>query len=381
MQAWEVHMKVFVSSVEGGLEAERIAARRAIALLGHDPILVEDFTARSMSPQVACLTAVREADTVVLILGRRYGDKQPSGLSATHEEFKEAQGKRPILTFIQTGEPEPEQAALIREASSWERGLFREFFSDAQELHDKVARAMHHHAVASASSPLDPDALKARALAMLPTVRRDSGTPFLELAIASGPSQAILRPAQIEDEALVRALQRQALFGPPVVLDVNVGTRHGLADEALFIEQPGRHGESARIVLWPSGDIALRLPLGRNDRGMGLPVIIQETVAAKLADALAYSAWLLDHIDPTQRLTHVALAARVLGGSAFGWRTEREHAASPNSGSMMGFGREDELSTPVTLSPVHMARPALVMHAARMNEDLVALLRRRWTRG
>src|SRR3546814_13900991 len=75
---------------------------------------------------------------------------------------------------------------------------------------------------------------------------------------------------------------------------------------------------------------------------MGLPVVVEEVVASRLAAAVGYAAWLLNHIDPTERITHVALAAALIGEGAMGWRTRSEHAASPTSGSFDAFGRERE---------------------------------------
>ena len=77
-------MKVFVSSLISGMEAERAAVKDAIETLGHQPLMAEDFGARPSSPQITCLHGVREADVVVLVLGPRYGSRQPSGISATH---------------------------------------------------------------------------------------------------------------------------------------------------------------------------------------------------------------------------------------------------------------------------------------------------------
>ena len=60
-------MKVFISSLISGMEAERAAAKKAIALFRHQPVMAEDFGARPNSPQVACLSGLRDADAVVLI--------------------------------------------------------------------------------------------------------------------------------------------------------------------------------------------------------------------------------------------------------------------------------------------------------------------------
>jgi hypothetical protein len=83
-------MKIFISSLITGMEQIRTAARNAITILGHEPVVAEDFGALPHTPQVACLDGLRRSAAVVLILGARYGAKQISGLSATHEEYREA---------------------------------------------------------------------------------------------------------------------------------------------------------------------------------------------------------------------------------------------------------------------------------------------------
>lgn len=90
-------MKVFISSLIAGFEPFREAVRSAVTTLRHEPVMAEDFGARPSSPQVACLSGLREADAVVLVLGDRYGAVQASGLSATHEEYREAQGRKPVI--------------------------------------------------------------------------------------------------------------------------------------------------------------------------------------------------------------------------------------------------------------------------------------------
>lgn len=68
---------------------------------------------------------------MILILGSRYGDLQASGLSATHEEYREARDTRPVLVFIQQGvDPEPQQDEFIREVQGWEQGHFTAGFED-----------------------------------------------------------------------------------------------------------------------------------------------------------------------------------------------------------------------------------------------------------
>lgn len=375
-------MRIFVSSLITGLEAERAAARRAIERLGHQAAMAEDFGARPTSPQVACLSELRSSDLVVLILGPRYGSKQSSGLSATHEEFREARGRKPTLTFVQDSDPEPEQAALINEASGWEPGLFREGFASPEELGDRITAAIHRYELANATAPMDPIALRARALALLPEPRSHYSRPSLSVAIAAGPDQAILRPAEIEHQSLRDAIEQQVLFGTPPLFDRRLGSDSALEHGALVIRQGSQHGSEghAQIRLWENGDVYLETPLDRADRSMEMSVIIQETLEHRLEASLAFLGWLLGRVDPTERITHVVPAVRLTGGGALAWRTQAEHAASPRSVSMMMFGREEERDVAVLLTPPHMPRPALTVNAARIIEDVVVLLRRRWDR-
>lgn len=134
-------MKIFISSLITGMEPFRLAAKEAIIQLGHDPIMAEDFGARPHSPQIACLDGLRQSGLVVLILGSGYGAKQPTGLSATHEEYREAKQGHPVIAFVQENvERAGDQAAFVKEVQAWEGGLFRGGFDTAEKL-KKISRA------------------------------------------------------------------------------------------------------------------------------------------------------------------------------------------------------------------------------------------------
>ena len=372
-------MKVFVSSLISGMEAERAAAREAISLLRHEPVVAEEFGAKASSPQVACLTGLRESDLVVLLLGVRYGAKQPSGLSATREEYRDARGRKPILVFVEEGIPDPDQAGFIEEAGAWAGGMHWVRYSTPGELRDLITRALHDFTLTRASVPLDPAALAQRARDILGEDRCDrSSGVALHLSIAAGPASEILRPAELEAPGLMDAIVERALFGTLAVFDRRIGTQSGLRSESLVAYQELTNGELAEIRIWSSGDVRLILPAKEEGRSSGFAVAIEEIVALRLAGAIAYANWLLGRVDPTERITHVALAAALVGEGAMGWRTRSERAASPNSGSFGGFGSEREREEPVMLTPPHRVRAALAMDANRIIEDLIVLLRRRW---
>ncbi|GGK16721.1 DUF4062 domain-containing protein [Luteimonas terricola] len=370
-------MKVFVSSLITGMEAERAAARHAIHVMRSEAVMAEEFGARASSPQVACLQGLRDADAVVLILGDRYGAKQESGVSATHEEFLEARGRKPILTFVRTQDPEPDQTAFIREIGEWAGGGLYQTFTTPENLGDHVIRALRDLELARAGTPLDPAALVRRAVDIMPEQTRDQSEMQLHLTLAPGPQAALLRPAQIEAHQLADDLAQRAYFGQPPILDRRIGIDHRLDDQALVLFQGDRYHHKAEIRLWGTGCARLVLPIGRST-DMGFAALIEEEVAERIEAGLAFFAWLLARIDPTERQSHVALAARIAGRDAMAWRTRAEQDVSPRSGSITVWGREGEREAPVQLTPAYMARQALAMDARTVAEDLLVLLRRRW---
>ena len=105
-------MKAFISSVISGFGDLRDAAAEAVKALRHEAIRAEDFGASTATPQQVCLEGVRRADFMVLLLGGRYGDLQPSGMSATQEEFREARDRMEVMAFVQDGVSAEEEPAL-----------------------------------------------------------------------------------------------------------------------------------------------------------------------------------------------------------------------------------------------------------------------------
>jgi Domain of unknown function (DUF4062) len=364
-------MKIFVSSLITGMEPFRAAARGAIIQLGHEPVMAEDLGAQPASPQIACLQGLRQSAAVILILGADYGAKQPSGLSPTHEEYREAKDKRPIIAFVQDEVTrDPDQASFVNEVQAWDSGLFRDGFSSPDQLWAKITRRLHEWEVATMAGPVDEQEMLQRALSLIPEDRRgySRAVRTLVLAIASSPRQPILRPTEIERDAFHQELLQAALFGPQRLFTTSKPTTAIIEDHALVVT----HDEVGRVRLDGEGNVMMQLPLSSVSHDM---VVIEENVSSVMTAGLRYAVWLLDRIDQTQRLTHVALAATLSGGDMTVWRTQREQDASPNS-YVMGFGRDDH--RPVHLTPAHRPRPALNHNADQLVEDLVTLLRREW---
>jgi hypothetical protein len=369
-------MKVFISSVMHDFDDMRAAAVAAVNSLGYEPITAETFAAGVSSPRVACLQGVREADVVVLILGAEYGAAQRvSGLSATHEEYREAKDHRPVIAFVQEGvEREPAQQEFVREVQDWSGGLFRGGFRTADQLRDSITQALHRFELSAAAAPVDTEELRARALELIPREDRNymrHGGPLLHLAVAGGPAQTILRPVEIERPELARALLRDATYGESPIFDPAHGADSTVRNGSLELTQE----TGAAIVLNERGAVRLSVPIAGASGMMG--ALIEENVADAIELALAQAAEILAKVDETERLSRIVVAAGISSNGFMGWRTRREDEASPNSMTMSSMFRENGRE-PVHFQPPDRARASLSFDRARMVEDLVALIRRQW---
>ena len=91
VKAWAAAQSVFVSSVMGGMTAERQAVVAGVRQFGSRPIWFEDFGGMDDDPEDAYVGQVASSTIYLGILGRRYGTPLKSGYSATHAEYNEAE--------------------------------------------------------------------------------------------------------------------------------------------------------------------------------------------------------------------------------------------------------------------------------------------------
>ena len=279
-------------------------------------------------------------------------------------------GTRPVIAFVQEGVTrDADEAQFVTEVQGWEGGLFRGGFKSADQLRSLVTRAIHNWELSNAAGPMDGQEILARALAALPERDRQGRGVELVVSIAGGPVQPLLRPSEIEAPALAQDMLQAALFGPNRIFSPSVGTGHEIRDHALHIEQANDKGS---IVLDAQGSLLFR---GTLDRSGFFGGVIQEDIADRLAEIFRYADWALDRVDPTQRLSHTAVAVTLIGQDHMAWRTRAEHAASPDSYNVgLGNGRQQ----PVHLTPGHRPRATLKLGSSQLTEDLVTLLRREW---
>lgn len=368
----EADVKVFLSSVIGGMEAHRAKARQAAENLGHTVTAAEDFGVSSKSPQQVCLEGVRQADVVVLLLGERYGTPQSSGLSPTHEEYREARGTKPVLVFVQMGvSPESAQENFINEASTWEGGGFRRTFDTPESLIAPVTQGLHEWELSQQAGPVDEEELADRAARLLPSrPTYSAGIPMLHLVVVGAPARQVLRPGELDDEVLLRDIEREALYGDRPVFDRSQGVQAGVEGRALVIRQA-----NAEIALDQQGSVRISRPArdvgAGTNAAVGIPSLVEEDVRDRVAGAIHYVGWLLDRVDGVRRLSRVALASRLNGIGYMPWRTRQEVASSPNNAPVSLSGRESADSPPVVLP-----RAALLFEGAKHAEDITVQLRR-----
>lgn len=139
-------MRVFVSSVVGGYERYRRAAKDAIEALGYEAVLMETHPSTSSPPQEVCFHEIETSDVLILLLGKRYGECLPSGKSATHEEFEYAceLGKK-ILVFVEKvkeREDKQEEFLRLKETGDWKDGLFWSSYTLLEDLSPEITRAL-----------------------------------------------------------------------------------------------------------------------------------------------------------------------------------------------------------------------------------------------
>jgi Domain of unknown function (DUF4062) len=364
-------MEIFISSIIRGLEAARATAAVAVQTLGSEAKRAEDFGASPDSPQRTCLTGVRAADAVVLILGARYGEVQESGLSATHEEYREAKERCPVLVFVQSNiEMEPKQLEFLDEVQGWSTGHYTERWRSTEELGREVTKALHDLELSKSLGPLDETEVLERALNFLPDDAFGiGGSASLIATVVGGPRQQVLRPSELEEATLHREIMREANYGEIAVLDPAKGTSTRVEGADLLLVQEGR-----LVRLSELGDVCISVPATSADPvGWGdFPVLIEEDILDGIKTSLKFAGWLLDRIDSLRRMSDVVAVVHITGGSYLAWRTRAEQQAKPHSYSVNPTAERN----PVHLTPAIRKRAALTQDVDRIAEDLLVLLRR-----
>ena len=349
----------------------RDAAASAIRSLGYEAVRSEDFTASPDSARSRCLQAVRQADAMVLILGSEYGSVQDSGLSATHEEYREARDSGAVLAFVEGGvESDSKQREFISEVQNWDQGQYTSSFSDAADLEGKVTLSLHKFALAKATTaPLDEEALAVRSKELIPNLPSGLGA-LLAVSVASGPSRQVLSAVELADDDLHCFLRAEALTGNYSVLRPEVGTRFSTGGDTLTLGQDG----GALVCLDEAGRMLVVQRIhDDNAWNRGVPALIVETVGEQIARSMRLTDRILEHVDQPKRLSHIVVTAALLRASHLAWRTKEEQERDP-LWSKMGSGHQNRIVVQLP-SPVQR-RAALTQDVDATAKELAVRLRR-----
>ena len=261
------------------------------------------------------------------------------------------------------------ETEFVREVQGWERGLFRGSFSTPQEL-TVAAPGATRLELANAVGPVNKLEVKERALALLPEERRGyaSGNAALSVALAGAPLQSILRPIEIENPTLAEALHQAALFGDRRIFDHSLGVQRNRRRSLVLTQERSL----PLLLVNEQGSILITLPVRQGNRM--LPELLHEFVQEQISAALGYATWVLELIDPTQRLTHVAVAVSISRCRPHGVADparKRGESEPDKHECRVGSGEH----APVEVS---RTRAALRLDTARIVEDLLVPLRRQW---
>lgn len=314
-------MRVFVSSVMQGFEAERAAARDAIELLRHEAVMAEGFGAQPQSSQSACLDKVRSCDVYVGVFGRRYGYVAPSGMSVSEEEFEEARqrGLR-ILVFVSNEEKDPKQDDFLRKVGDYNSGYFYAKYTTAAELQNLVVRGLNDLGRAGGGKRSADEAAR-HIVSCSDAVQPEHHQSGLLVGLT--PTQdlgELLGPQRLSDQSFHEEVTQLLLFGQkPRLFDATSGTRTEEGRDFVRFRQQsrGRRETFSSLTLYADGTCIVSGDLTLPDRGfehsimMGC-IIDSNLVSQRLLAAINVASSCYQLI-ADRRLTTVYLSAEIRG--------------------------------------------------------------------
>lgn len=365
-------MKVFISSVRRGLEAERDYLPHLIRALGHQPLRFEDFGAQDLTSRGACLSGVQEADVYLLLLGPTYGGEMfDSGLSATEEEFNTATGRGlPIYVFKKRDiTPDPQQEAFLARVGNYQEGRFWTEFRDNAELGVAVTKALQGH-----RAPAPPFSQQPLSRAVQVPWRREQPSlpqPRDHIAVLEVHvlpiEQTTLRPvAALGDLAtrLATDARQQGFFGHGDALDINADTNNAWA----IRNDPNQRSGWSESTTDPYAGVYIRRD-GALSAFQALPRDMLGSLVNE-ADLVQRLTVLLRHLTPyLPESPNVAMAAAIYPADSV---VEGDpHAVGNRNSGLMGFGRDAALQA----EPAdQIATASLAPHLYEVARDLAARL-------
>ena len=376
-------MRVFVSSVIGGYEDCREAARAAIQLLGDIPVMAEyDFGAKPMTPREACLEGVRGSDAYIGLFGRRYGFVADQGKSVTEEEFEEAQRRGlPILIFEEEKGKEATQQEFLERVKAYEAGYFRDTYASPGELKEKAIKALANLKIAATANRMDAAAAKellerrASSLSL-----GESREPQILVGICpSVEGHDFLATTELGNEENKGKLLRLAMMGGGAVLRPELGYREILEEKVLRWLQPlERTRGQAEGVLEIHSDGVIQAGRTLEAEGSGTSILrhflIDETMVGAFINAtLSFAHSMYGAFESGGRIASVFVQVRMVGAGnkMLGVAPIQE----PSSVTLPAHSLEDPLKVPRIPHEVNRTELAERRNTA---DVLVELIRRQF---
>jgi hypothetical protein len=156
LRDWASGKTFFISSAMVDTRGERAAVADAIEVVGGTPILFERFGGREDDPERAYTSEVDNSDAYVGIFRGAYGRVARSGISATHAEYRRAQGGN-------------------KHISAWVAGTVSE---RAERLTDLIEEIRRDHTTGSYESASD---LAAQVRDRVAVLAADDVSPWVKL--------------------------------------------------------------------------------------------------------------------------------------------------------------------------------------------------------
>lgn len=148
--AWMAEQRVFISSVMAGMTDLRRLVAGAVEAEGAHPVWFENFGGRDDDAGAAYLGEVASSTVYLGVLGEKYGRLLKSRMSATHEEYREADKHNlSISAWVQQGVSlDADQIRFIEEVR-----LFHTTgtYQHVDDLSRSVVRRLHEMAAADLS--------------------------------------------------------------------------------------------------------------------------------------------------------------------------------------------------------------------------------------
>jgi hypothetical protein len=347
-------MKIYISAVNEGFEHFRDAAVKAVRSLQHDVLLPDEVS----SPDTA--------DAVVFLLGSRYGDINTSGVSMSHEHYRQARGRQPLFIFVKSdADMEGPQEAFRREVQATANGYHLDGFVHPDQLRSQVTGALHRWEIQQMRGKPDAAEMIHRAQDLLKGSRKSgmAAVPALAVAVTGGPLQAVIPPALLESEAFKSQLLQAAMFGCQPVFTSAERTISHFGGNRLELAQ-----ETRSLTVTSDGSILMELPLEHQPQAF--PVASGEEITRLAQKAISFASDMIQKIDPAERLSHVACALTLHNADHAVWGDNDADAFILNDHSLLF----EKPSTAVAL-PSLISRSTLRDHSSEQVRQLVESLR------